>query len=982
MRRGREQRGGQTVRAQARPSHVLAVLLSSAAVLGATTLPASAQDKPRSPSGLGAPISPGSTTLTSADDAASSEKTDTANKNVSVVCKSQIGTPGSQSEEVIVEVYLRRTQQLSGGIIAHIQREDMLVPLQEVMILLEFAIQETPQGAAGWFMSEDRRFTLDLAAKQVTSAGKRFTLGPTEARKIEGILYVSARGLSEWLPLDFHANLRALQLHINPRETTPMEERASRNKDKKFGSIHQFRSELPKQETPYALAQVPAFEVDANTGYSSRSGNRVFSSGTVRAFGDVAYMNGEFFATGSTRGITDARLRVGRSDPDGGLLGPLNATQFEVGDVAAVSVPLVSSGISGRGIHVTSRPFAYVAEFDRVTVEGSVANNHEVELYRNNILMASLPPGSSGRYKFDNVPLLRGSNEIRLEFYGPQGQRRTEVKQYFVGDTQVPVGKFNYDVSLNEVGRSVFGFANWVRDNRQFENSAFGGAMRFDYGLARNLSITGGLVAAPLPTKVVQSFGDDYRIYGTLGARTLLGNFAVGLDSAVDDKGGVAGGVSAQTSLDGWNVSARHEQFANHFASDTSLGQASAIRNYAYRTSNSTLRADTFFANLVPGVYFNFGLTGNYTTFEQLAASWRVGTTMGMTAGRFSLSNDIYYGGALVGGNQGIFGSARANLRVFDGINLRVSTDYDLRNSAELQGYTVGLTAPLPYEVTFGLGYAQRFDAYRVNAHNENYFATLRRKFGVAEVGLIASYNKFDLVDQNQVALKDEYRVAMTVSFSTFTDPATLATTVSSDRIARQGAIRPVAFYDTNQNGVRDPGEPLVENARVQHAGGREPMYTGSATKAPSGPVGAGGWTDVALDRSGLPDATMSLGSRGVAVLPRPGVVANVELPVVAKAGVEGRVELNLGNEARVLPNVKVQIVRQAGTGEEKVVAEVNTEFDGVFSLADVPIGDYVVRVEPEQARQIGAKRPIERQITLTPETGVLDGIALKIDRS
>ncbi len=489
--------------------------------------------------------------------------------SVTMVGNTSIGKPG-ESEETIVEVYMRRTQQLSGGIVAHIHGDDMLVPLQELMVLLEFAIEETPGGAAGWFISEDRRFVLDFKGGEVQAAGKRYRLKPTDAKRIDNQLFVSAKAMSEWLPLNFHANMRALQLQINPREKMPMEERAARAKGSKFGSIHQFRSELPKQETPYALAQIPALEVDLATGFSNARNSSFYSGGTVRGFGDFLY--------------------------------------------------------------------------------------------------------------------------------------------------------------------------------------------------------------------------------------------------------------------------------------------------------------------------------------------------------------------------------------------------------------------------------AQRFDTYRVQQNSENYFATLRRKFGWAEVGMIASYNKYDQLSRfdqfDQVSLKDEYRVAMTVSFSTFTDPATLGTLVTSDRIARQGAIRPVAFHDTNQNGVRDPGEPLVENARVLHTGQRDPYYTGDARQPPAVGVGAGGWTDVAVDRTGLPDATLSPANRGRAVLPRPGVVSDVELPVVAKAGIEGRVDLRLGKDLRGLPNVKVQVVRRAAQAAEVVVAEVNTEFDGAFSLADVPVGDYFVRIEPDQARQIGAKGAVEQPITLTAETGVLEGVALKLSRS
>jgi hypothetical protein len=884
----------------------------------------------------------------------------------------------SDFPDIIVEVYLRRTQKLSGGMMAYaLGADDMLLPLQDLMILLEFAINETPGGAAGWFMAEDRTFSLDLQAGEVRADGRQFKLAPQDARRIDNQLYVSSRALSQWLPLDFAADPRNLTLQINPRERTPMEDRKARGGDKRYGSVQQFRSELPKVETPYAAAQVPAVEADLTTGASNRRNSLAFAGGTVRAYGDFLFMNGEAFVTGTDRAVVDARMVLGRINPDGGLLGPLNATQYKFGDVSSTSLPLVSGGLSGRGVSVSSRPLAYLAEFDRITVEDSIPVNHEVELYRNGILMSSSGPVSSGRFKFDNVPLLRGANEIRLEYYGPQGQRRTDVKQYFVGNSQVPVGAFNYDVSLHDVGRSVFGFTNWVRDNRLYENTGIGGAARFDYGLTRNMSVTAGVASTPLPLK---GGGKDYRTYGTLGARTLIGNFSVGLDGAVDDQKGAAFGLSAQTDLKGWSLSGRHEQFRNHFASDTSLGTSAATHNYAYRTSNSGLRLDTTFANLTPGAYYNLGMIGNYTTFDRMAASWRVGATTGASVGRFSLSNDLYYGGAMIQGNRGVFGSVRANLRLFDGINLRASTDYDLRSQAELQGFSFGLTAPLPFETTVGLGYSRRYDAYRVQdqQHNENYFATLRRNFGVAEVGLMASYNRNDQSQIDQHDLKNEYRAGITVSFSTFTDPSR-GTTVSSERIARQGAIRPLAFQDLNQDGVRQGGEPLVDGARVLHAGQREPHYTG-ANGAPV-PVGAGVWTDVGLDRTGLPDAALAPGSRGVAVLPRPGVVAVVPLPVVAKGGVEGHVELRVAGNVRPLPNAKIQIVRQLAAGGEKVIADVNTEFDGSFALADVPVGTYILRIEPEQARQIGAKAPVERFVTVDAATGVLDGITLILDR-
>jgi hypothetical protein len=83
-----------------------------------------------------------------------------------------------------------------------------------------------------------------------------------------------------------------------------------------------------------------------------------------------------------------ARLRAYRSDPDGGLLGPLNATHFEVGDVTGHSSKLLGAGINGRGAVVTNEPLFTPASFDRTRFEGELPTGWEAELYRNGQLLA------------------------------------------------------------------------------------------------------------------------------------------------------------------------------------------------------------------------------------------------------------------------------------------------------------------------------------------------------------------------------------------------------------------------------------------------------------------------------------------------------------------------------------------------------------------------------------------------------------------
>ena len=152
------------------------------------------------------------------------------------------------------------------------------------------------------------------------------------------------------------------------------------------------------------------------------------------------------------------RLRAYRSDPDGGLLGPLKATHFGFGDVAGLDSGLGGSGASGRGAVVTNRPLFNPTAFDRTRFEGDLPAGWEAEIYRNGELLAFAKPTAGQRYVFEDVQLLYGENQISIVLYGPQGQIRTREEMINVGQDNVPAGKTWYWAGVNQPGRDVVAF--------------------------------------------------------------------------------------------------------------------------------------------------------------------------------------------------------------------------------------------------------------------------------------------------------------------------------------------------------------------------------------------------------------------------------------------------------------------------------------------------------------------------------------------
>ena len=93
---------------------------------------------------------------------------------------------------------------------------------------------------------------------------------------------------------------------------------------------------------------------------------------------------------GNLDGSPALRLKLFRNDPAGGLLGPLGATQFALGDVETQRGGLSGQGGYGRGAFISNRPLNLPGRFGKTTLRGTLPAGWDAELYRNGELRASV----------------------------------------------------------------------------------------------------------------------------------------------------------------------------------------------------------------------------------------------------------------------------------------------------------------------------------------------------------------------------------------------------------------------------------------------------------------------------------------------------------------------------------------------------------------------------------------------------------------
>lgn len=806
--------------------------------------------------------------------------------------------------------------------------------------------------AEGWAFREQNRLRIDRPANAVSYAGKSERLAPDVIRDAPEGWCADTRALSRWFGLRVEARTDSALLMLESEERLPAElamQRRERAARLTRASAEVDLAGLPRVRLPYLLWRTPSVDVmmDGGITYSAETGTRVDHRANIVAAGEALRMSYEARVGTDGRGIPSSiRLRAFRSDPEGELLGPLRATHVGIGDVEGIASPLVTTSAAGRGAVVTNRPLFQAVAFDRTEFTGELPPGWDAELYRNGELVAFAGAGSDGRYRFTDVALQFGDNRFEILTYGPQGQVRSRFETVNVGPQAVPPGETHYWAGIVDPGRDLLDFRRGPDPPPR--DSGVRAAVAVEHGLDRRTSL-----AALVQSLVV----DDERLTYVEGAvRRSIGPAIVEVAAARDDRGGMA---------------LRGQALARIGA--TNLAWSSFLsRDFAARPRGLSAIAEHRFSIDAPlklGRDLTLPLRGELRMSEQ-AGGGRTIEADGRTSlmfSRFNLATLVRYRSTRPGGDPrsqeeleaGLIASGRIGP-----VRVRGTTEWEVLPAsrfrrAELSGYwsrggSADWEGALAWEgqdrrARARLTHIRRFDALAIAGTVE-----------AASDGAVAA--------------------GLNLSFSLDRGPGGWRFTRQS--LTNGGSVRAQVFRDTNGNGLRDSGE-RVEQGAVLTAGGR----------LADGPTGSDGWAAVAgldtyrpvaigVDTSSLGDPNLVPARPAQLVVPRPGVSAEVLIPLKGGGSIEG-VLLKDGGGA--FEGLDVELVDTSG----KVVATGTTDFDGYFLFERVTAGRYALRLSVAatgharaasamlvEAMELKEEQPVLRLGSLTVRAGTAPAIA------
>jgi len=849
----------------------------------------------------------------------------------------QAASAPDQQLNLLIANLLLDGDQLSDTIYLYELGNDVLLPVGELAQQLTLGVTVDPVShvASGFLLQEGAAFRIDPASGKVTLPTGQEDFDPRLVRWIDGDLYVASRLLQRWWPVDFRFNMNALSLQALPREKLPIQLRlereraASRLGGRGGGYVD---PGYPRLQNPYRFLTLPVIDNTIGLGINKRGDDTTTVASYSGVFsGDLLGMEATAFATISKDDTTpDARITLSRNSPDGGLLGPLDATSFQAGNIGLPALKnVLSGGGVGWGSVVSNRPLNQSSSYGLQTLRGELPTGWDVTLYFNEALIAFAQSRGDGLYEFPDQPLVFGRNEFRLVFNGPLGQRRVETQVFILDQTVTRPGEFYYSAGAK-------------RD----DDGAVRSTLQVDAGLAKGLAVTAGAIY------IDRDDGTPHRSYLNAGLRASLAGSLYNLDHTQDVLGGSVTELGVRTSFLDVSVDASRT-WVDDFTSDVYSANGSGIR------IRDQVRLTGAFE---PASKLRLPYALDFRHEESAAGlhTYNIQPRLSANALGTSFTNSLNW--QIGPGQDNLSGTLQANRRVA-GIRVSSQIAYTVEPESRLQSLAMTFDKTLGENDRINFGIVQAF-----RPSETTMTAGWNRNFGSFGVGLSALYGG-----------SDNMGIGIQLFTSLGRNPRNGSVMRDWQPMAGTGAVAARVFVDSNMNGAWDKGEETIENAGFTVNGsGRQGVRTDDRGEAVLARLQPRAYADVAIDLGTLDDAQWQPTIPGVRVLPRPGKVQSIDFPIVLTGEIDGTVYLEDGDRRRGIGNARLQLVDETG----KIVGETKSSSDGYYIVPSVTPGRYQLRIEPEQLTGLGLTADRNADVEITAEGDFVFGVDFVLSRS
>jgi hypothetical protein len=801
-----------------------------------------------------------------------------------------------QQDFLLLDLVWSRRRLLSAVIAYKDRRGQILVPFQQCALAMGFRLEVDPakMTAKGFLFAPSDRIVVDFLKGEAHSKVRLTHFTTANWCMRDGEIYVDSQLFSTLTgsSLEWHPDL--LELWVVARLPLPIEvQQQLQRRSSALDEVAHKGPEPTRVLAPYKWWSLPTLDVDLNSQVGGGSGQPAADWLQVRGAGDLLKMGGRYTLISDNSGKPASFLMsLGQSDDTSRLLGPLRATQFEIGDLSIDPIPLLARGHAGLGATVSNCPVT--DQIGASKLEGHAPAGFTIELYRSERLVDQAVASQSGAYEFKGLLLGPGPNRFHIVEISPRGAIRESDATLF-GDLTAPEkGLTRYRLT------AVQGGASLVPGGALYNPKNLGGPQfiaQADRSLAPGTWMSG--TAATLVRQRASYLG--------VGLNTWRGGSQWGLNAMTSDSGGLGMSLSMTRQLPSGALTFEHTLFAGPFRSGLAPESGTGA------SSVTTLQIDGW--SRLFGRQISYGLAADRIAGDATRTLVRLHVAGGSP--KLFVFNTLQTG---VGG-QPLATTGLLNMEKHVG---RVSANLDVAYGFGQGPFLTGAALSLGKNVARDYRVALRGDYQSALKAPFELTGTFYRLLGPLAFGLnlgIGQGTRPVIGLQLSTSLAGSNRLG----YPSFASPG------SSD-LAR---ITARVFLDKNVSGVYDKGDVLLQDVGItvnRRLAGRTASNGACVLKD----LGTRQDLTVAVDEGSLEDPYWMPASAGVVVHLRSGCSASYDFAVVVGSEVDGTVSLPPSDEDLI-----AQLVDASGG----IVATSTVDDGGQYVFSRVRQGHYTLRV-------------------------------------
>ncbi|MEI6060781.1 MAG: SPOR domain-containing protein [Bacteroidota bacterium] len=769
------------------------------------------------------------------------------------------------------------------------KNNEIYLPCEEIFKCLKIncEISTSNDSIRGIFLTENNPYFINLAGHSVFVDGKLNMLGENE------LLYTETYGIA--LKLDQYGklfglvckfNFNSLTIELKSSHELPVLKELRLEQMRK--NISRLRGEISVDTTYLRRYHLLRGNMADWALYSTQTSNGATETRAMLGLG-TEFLGGETNIELNYSSKTNFDQRQQQYRWRWANNSTKAVKQVTLGKISSRSIASIYSPLIG--LVITNTPTTYRRSFGTFTMTDFTEPGWTVELYINNVIIDFTTADASGFFKFD-IPLVYGSSNVLVKFYGPWGEERQKEQTINVPFNFLPKHEFEYTIAsamVQDTSHSLFthGEAN--------------------FGISRHFTVGGGV-------EYLSSIRSAPSIPFVNGSAQLFNNFLINGEYAygVRSKALISYSLPSSLVVDIDYTKYAHEQKAitfNYleerkirislpisFRSLKAYSRLSYTQNILKETTYSTAEAtlSTFYKGMSANFTGNANWLGNYDTYiyGNLALGFRLFKTISFRPqAQYDFSNkNLVFTKAEIENNF----SPRCNLSLIWENNLRSGF-----NSVELT-------------FRYDLSFAQISLNTRVS---DKYFSTGQSARGSFAFG---SGNGRVIADRRS-------------------------------QVGRAG-LTIIPFLDINNNNHRDDNEPITKGMNIRMNGGRILPSSGDSIIRI---LDLEPFASYMLEFSDtqFDNIAWQIPDKAISILMDPNQFKLLEVPIKVMAEINGTVYIKTGSRLKPQGRIVINIF----TAEGKMVTKVQSESDGYFTFIGLGPGSYYAEIDSMQLSRLKA---------------------------